>query len=205
MTAVTEPAGMSGPGKDSEQAGSEGVLPAASDEFADAVDEQLVRQLAGRAAGAGLSLTGEGGLLQRLTKIVLEGALEGEMDAHLGYARHDPAGRDGGNSRNGKRAKTVLTDIGPVEVGVPRDRDASFEPRIVAKRQRRMAGVNDLVVSLVAKGLTTGEVAAHLAEIYDIEVSRETISNITDRVLDGLAEWQSRPLDQGRFLAMVAN
>jgi putative transposase len=195
MTAVTEPAGMSGPAKDGERAGSEGVLPAASTELVDAVDEQLVRQLAGRAVGAGLSLTGEGGLLQRLTKIVLEGALEGEMDAHLGYARHDPAGRDGGNSRNGKRAKTVLTDIGPVQVGVPRDRDASFEPRIVAKRQRRMAGVNDLVVSLVAKGLTTGEVAAHLAEIYDIEVSRETISNITDRVLDGLAEWQSRPLD----------
>jgi putative transposase len=195
MAAVTEPAGMSGPAEDSERAGSEGVLPAAGDEFADAVDEQLVRQLAGRAVGAGLSLTGEGGLLQRLTKIVLEGALEGEMDAHLGYARHDPAGRDGGNSRNGMRAKTVLTDIGPVQVEVPRDRDASFEPRIVAKRQRRMAGVNDLVVSLVAKGLTTGEVAAHLAEIYDIEVSRETISNITDRVLDGLAEWQSRPLD----------
>jgi transposase-like protein len=195
MAAVTEPAGMSGPAEDSERTGSEGVLPAASAEPVDAVDEQLVRQLAGRAVGAGLSLTGEGGLLQRLTKIVLEGALEGEMDAHLGYARHDPEGRDGGNSRNGKRAKTVLTDIGPVEVGVPRDRDASFEPRIVAKRQRRMAGVNDLVVSLVAKGLTTGEVAAHLAEIYDIEVSRETISNITDRVLDGLAEWQSRPLD----------
>ena len=195
MTAVTEPAGMSGPVEASEQMAAGGVLPAASAELVDAVDEQLVRQLAGRAAGAGLSLTGEGGLLQRLTKIVLEGALEGEMDAHLGYARHDPAGRDGGNSRNGRRAKTVLTDIGPVEVGVPRDRDASFEPRIVAKRQRRMAGVNDLVVSLVAKGLTTGEVAAHLAEIYDIEVSRETISNITDRVLDGLAEWQSRPLD----------
>ena len=195
MTAVTEPAGMSGPVEASEQMAAGGVLPAASAELVDAVDEQLVRQLAGRAAGAGLSLTGEGGLLQRLTKIVLEGALEGEMEAHLGYARHDPAGRDGGNSRNGRRAKTVLTDIGPVEVGVPRDRDASFEPRIVAKRQRRMAGVNDLVVSLVAKGLTTGEVAAHLAEIYDIEVSRETISNITDRVLDGLAEWQSRPLD----------
>jgi putative transposase len=186
---------MSGPAEDSERTGSGAALPAAGAEFADAVDEQLVRQLAGRAAGAGLSLTGEGGLLQRLTKIVLEGALEGEMDAHLGYGRHDPAGRDGGNSRNGRRAKTVLTDIGPVEVEVPRDRDASFEPRIVAKRQRRLAGVNDLVVSLVAKGLTTGEVAAHLAEIYDIEVSRETISNITDRVLDGLAEWQSRPLD----------
>src|ERR1039457_6151284 len=148
MTAVTEPAGMSGPAKGSERAGSGGVLPPVSAEFADAVDERLVRQLAGRAGGAGLSLTGEGGLLQRLTKIVLEGALEGEMDAHLGYARHDPAGRDGGNSRNGRRAKTVLTDIGPAGVEVPRDRDASFEPRIVAKRQRRLAGVNDLVVSL---------------------------------------------------------
>src|ERR1039457_3119749 len=195
MTAVMEPAGMSGPAKGSERTGSGGVLPPVSAEFADAVDERLGRQLAGRAGGGGVSLTGEGGLLQRLTKIVLEGALEGEMDAHLGYARHDPAGRDGGNSRNGRRAKTVITDIGPVEVEVPRGRDASFEPRIVAKRQRRLAGVNDLVVSLVAKGLTTGEVAAHLAEIYDIEVSRETISNITDRVLEGLAEWQSRPLD----------
>jgi putative transposase len=195
MTAMTQPAEMSGPAEDSERTGPGGVLPAASDELVDAVDEQLVRQLAGRAVGAGLSLTGEGGLLARLTKIVLEGALEGEMDAHLGYGRHDPAGRDSGNSRNGKRAKTVITDIGPVQVEVPRDRDASFEPKIVAKRQRRMAGVNDLVVSLVAKGLTTGEVAAHLAEIYDIEVSRETISNITDRVLEGLAEWQSRPLD----------
>jgi len=112
--------------------------------------------------GGRLSLTGEGGLLARLTKIALEGALEGEMDAQLGYARHDPAGRDGGNSRNGRRAKTVVTDIGPVEVEVPRDRDASLLTGIVAKRQRRMAGVNDLVVSLVAKGLTTGEVAAHL-------------------------------------------
>ncbi len=129
---------------------------------------------------------------------MLEGALEGETDARLGYARHDPAGRDGGNSRNGKRAKTVITDIGPVEVEVPRDRDASFEPQIVAKRQRRLPGVSDLVVSLVAKSLTTGEVAAHLAEIYDIQVSRETISNITDRVLEGLAEWQSRPLDPRR-------
>lgn len=195
MTAMMDPAEMTGPAGDSERAEAAGVVPAASDELVDAVDEQLVRQLAGRAVSAGVSLTGEGGLLARLTKIVLEGALEGEMDAHLGYGRHAPAGRDGGNSRNGKRAKTVITDIGPVQVEVPRDRDASFEPKIVAKRQRRMAGVNDLVVSLVAKGLTTGEVAAHLAEIYDIEVSRETISNITDRVLEGLAEWQSRPLD----------
>jgi putative transposase len=117
------------------------------------------------------------------------------MDAHLGYAKHDPAGRDGGNSRNGHRAKTVLTETGPVQVEVPRDRDASFAPVIVAKRQQRTGGVDDLVISLVAKGLTTGEVIAHLAEIYGAEVSRDTISAITDRVLDGLAEWQSRPLD----------
>jgi putative transposase len=161
----------------------------------EAAELELARQLAQRAQAEGLSLTGPGGLLGRLTKVVLEGALEGEMDAHLGYAWHDPAGRDGGNSRNGHRAKTVLTDVGPVQVDVPRDRDASFAPKIVAKRQRRLGGVDDMVISLVAKGLTTGEVQAHLAEIYGAEVSRDQISTITDRVLEGLAEWQSRPLD----------
>ena len=160
-----------------------------------AADRELARQLAEQAKAEGLSLTGPGGLLGRLTKVVLEGALEGELDAHLGYSKHDPAGRDGGNSRNGHRPKTVLTEAGPVELAVPRDRDASFAPKIVAKRQRRLPGVDDLVISLVAKGLTTGEVAAHLAEVYGAEVSRDTISTITDRVLDGLAEWQSRPLD----------
>src|SRR6516165_10569815 len=160
-----------------------------------AADEQLLKELTERARAGGLKLTGEGGLLGKLTKMVVEGALEGEMDAHLGYARHDPAGRDGGNSRNGHRSKTVLTEAGPVEISVPRDRDASFEPKVVAKRQRRLGGIDDMVISLVAKGLTTGEVQAHLAEIYGTEVSRDTISAITDRVLDGLAEWQSRPLD----------
>jgi putative transposase len=126
---------------------------------------------------------------------VLETALGGEMDDHLGYGRHDPAGRDGGNSRNGYRAKTVLTGIGPVEIAVPRDLDASFNPQIVRKRQRRLSGMGDLAISLVAKGLTTGEVQAHLAEVYGAEVSRETISAITDRVLEGMADWQSRPLD----------
>jgi transposase-like protein len=195
MTAMSERAETAGPAEAAGEVAAGPVLPAADAELVDAVDEQLVRQLAGRAEAAGLSLTGEGGLLARLTKIVLEGALEGEMDAHLGYARHERAGGENGNARNGRRAKTVLTDVGPVQIEVPRDRDASFAPQVVAKRQRRLAGVSDLVISLVAKGLTTGEVAAHLAEIYDIEVSRETISNITDRVLEGLAEWQSRPLD----------
>jgi putative transposase len=154
-----------------------------------AEDAELVRQLGERAQAEGLRLTGADGLLARLAKIVIEGALEGEMDAHLGYGKHDPAGRDGGNSRNGYRAKTVLTEAGPVPVEVPRDRDASFSPQLVAKRQRRLSGVDDLVISLVAKGLTSGEVAAHLAEVYGIEVSKDLISTITDRVLEGLAEW----------------
>jgi putative transposase len=172
-----------------------GAVPAGDDCRVDPVDEQLVRELAERARAEGVSLTGPGGLLGQLTKVVLESALDGEMDAHLGYRKHDPAGDGSGNSRNGRRAKTVLTEAGPVGIEVPRDRDASFAPVIVPKRARRLGGVDDMVISLVAKGLTTGEVQAHLAEIYRAQVSRETISTITDRVLDGLAEWQSRPLD----------
>jgi len=160
-----------------------------------AADEQLIRELTDRARTGGLRLTGEGGLLGKLTKMVIEGALEGELDDHLGYAKNDPAGRDGGNSRNGHRGKTVLTDTGPVEITVPRDRDSSFEPKIVAKRQRRLTGVDDMVISLSAKGLTHGEISAHLLEVYGAEVSKQTITAITDRVMEGLADWQSRPLD----------
>jgi putative transposase len=165
------------------------------DELLDAVDEQLIEQLAERAQARGLQLTGEGGLLARLTKTLVDSALEGEMDDHLGYSKHDPAGRNGGNSRNGRRGKTVLTEVGPVAVAVPRDRDGSFEPRLVPKHARRLSGIEDLVISLSAKGLTTGEIAAHLGEVYGASVSKQTISTITDRVLDGMAEWQSRPLD----------
>jgi putative transposase len=160
-----------------------------------AVDERVVRELAEWARAEGLQMTGEGGLLARLTKRVFESAIEGEMDDHLGYGKHDPAGRDGGNSRNGKRAKTVLTEVGPVELEVPRDRDASFTPQLVKKRQRRLTGVDDMVLSLSAKGLTHGEISAHLAEIYGAQVSKQAISTITDRVMDGMAEWQNRPLD----------
>ncbi len=160
-----------------------------------AADAQVLTELTARARASGLALTGEGGLLGQLTKMVIENALEGELDDHLGYGKHDPAGRDGGNSRNGYRGKTLLTDIGKVEVAVPRDRDGSFEPKIVAKRQRRLTGVEDMVISLSAKGLTHGEISAHLAEVYGAEVSRTTISAITDRVLEGMGDWQSRPLD----------
>lgn len=158
-------------------------------------DQQLIAMLVDRARGDGLKLTGEGGLLQQLTKRVLESALDGEITDHVGYDKHDPAGRGSGNTRNGSRTKTVQTEIGPVEVRVPRDAAGTFEPQIVRKRQRRLSGVDDLVLSLSAKGLTHGEISAHLAEVYGAEVSKQTISTITDKVIDGMAEWQNRPLD----------
>jgi transposase-like protein len=164
-------------------------------ELGQLLDGDVVARLTKDAQAAGIPLAGEGGLLKQLTKMVLEAALQGEMDAHLGYGKHDPAGRTGGNSRNGTRSKTVVTDIGSVQIEVPRDRDASFTPRMVAKRQRRLSGVDDLVISLTARGLTSGEICAHLAEVYGTSVSKETISTITDRVLDTMAEWQARPLD----------
>ena len=160
------------------------------------VDEELAQELVERARSEGVELVGPGGLLTGLTKTVLETALEAELDEHLGYPKHAVEGRDKGNSRNGSRSKTVLTEVGEVELEVPRDRDGSFEPKIVRKRQRRLAGVDELVISLAAKGLTTGEIAAHLADVYGAEVSRDTISRITDRVVEELASWQSRPLDR---------
>src|SRR3954470_6681136 len=119
----------------------------------DGLDEQLVAELMSRVKAGGLALTGEGGVLAQLTKRLLESALEGEITDHLGYDKHDPAGRGTGNSRNGTRAKTVLTDVGPVELEVPRDRNGSFEPKIVAKRQKRLTGVDEMVISLAAKGV----------------------------------------------------
>jgi putative transposase len=161
----------------------------------DGLDEQLIDQLVGQARAGGLRLTGEGGVLQQLTKRFLESALEGEISDHLGYDKHDPAGRGTGNSRNGARSKTVLTDVGAVTIDVPRDRDASFEPKIVAKRQKRLSGVEEMVISLSAKGLTTGEISGYLAEVYGAQVSRQTISTITDKVVEGMVEWKNRALD----------
>lgn len=153
------------------------------------MDDRLIDELVSRAQAEGLQLTGEGGLLQQLTKRLLESALEGEITDHLGYDKHDLAGKNGGSSRSGTRAKTVLTDVGPVEISVLRDREGSFEPKIVKKRQKRLSGVDEMVISLAAKGLTTGEAQAHLSEVYGAEVSRQTISTITDKVAEGMAEW----------------
>jgi putative transposase len=157
---------------------------------ADGLAEQLVAQ----AREKGVELVGPDGLLSRLTKRVLETALEAEMSEHLGYEKHDPAGRNHGNSRNGIRSKTVLTEIGPVEIDVPRDIDASFQPRIVRKRQRRLTGVDQIVLSLSARGLTTGEISAHFAEVYGASVSKDTVSVITDQVIEEMTAWMSRPL-----------
>jgi len=159
-------------------------------------ERSLAEQLVDQARADGKNLVGPGGLLSDLTKQVLETGLEVEMEEHLGYPKHAVEGRNGGNSRNGSRSKTVITEIGPIELEVPRDRDGSFEPATVRKNQRRLDGVDSMVISLTAKGLTTGEVEAHLAEVYSTNISRETISKITDRVLGELAEWQNRPLDR---------
>jgi putative transposase len=162
-----------------------------------AIDQaQLAHELVEQARAEGVELVGPGGLLTGLTKAVLETALEAELSAHLGYDKNDPAGRNGQNSRNGTRTKTVLTGIGPVEIEVPRDRDGSFDPVIVKKRQRRLDSIDQIVLSLTARGLTTGEVAAHFAEIYGASVSKDTISKITDKVIEEMNEWLGRPLDK---------
>ena len=142
-------------------------------------------------------MTGPDGLLKQFTKSVLETALNEEVTEHLGHEKHRaPEERDSTNVRKGTRLKTVLTEAtGQVEIDVPRDRDGSFEPQIVKKRQRRLTVADEIVLSFYAKGLTTGEISAHFAEIYGASVSKETISRITDKVMEEMSEWSHRPLD----------
>ena len=159
-------------------------------------EEKVAEELVARAREQGLSLTGPDGLLKQLTKTVLETALNQELTEHLGHDKHGPAGNESGNVRNGIRPKTVLTEgSGQVGVDVPRDRNGTFEPQIVRKRQRRLSGVDEMVLSLYAKGLTTGEISAHFAEIYGASVSKETISRITGKVIEEMTDWCNRPLD----------
>ncbi|AKT52125.1 transposase [Arsenicicoccus sp. oral taxon 190] len=162
-----------------------------------AANAAVIRQMVLAAKDAGMDLTGPDGLLKQLTKMVVETALDEEMSEHLGYDKHDPAGRGSGNSRNGMRSKTVITDnAGPVEIEVPRDRNGSFEPQLVKKRQRRLGDLDAMVLSLYAKGLTTGEISAHLAEVYGASVSKDTVSRITDRVVEEMTTWWARPLEK---------
>ncbi|NUP74396.1 MAG: IS256 family transposase [Sinomonas sp.] len=155
--------------------------------------KELAERLLAQAKEQGVSLVGPGGLLAGLTKTVLETALEAELTEHLGHEHGETP--LGSNVRNGTRPKTVLTQIGPVQIEVPRDRDGSFAPVIVPKRARRLGGVDEIVLSLSARGLTTGEIAAHFDEVYGAAVSKDTVSRITDKVAGEMAEWSSRPLD----------
>src|ERR1700691_5937051 len=160
-------------------------------------EQAAATELVRLAKEQGLSLTGPDGLLKLLTKSVIEIALSEEMTDHLGYEKHDPAGVGSENIRNGTRSKTgVSGNSGPVEIDVPRDRAGTFEPQIVKKRQRRLGEVDEIVLSLYAKGLTTGEISAHFAEIYGASVSKETVSRITDKVIEEMQAWQNRPLGE---------
>ena len=138
---------------------------------------------------------GENGLLKRLTKALLERALNAELTHHLGYEKHDPAGHNSGNSRNGVSSKTVKGEFGEIVVDTPRDRNGSFEPQIPGKHQTRFEGFDNKILSLYARGMTTREIQGHLQEMYGVEVSPTLISDVTDAVLDEVKAWQNRPLE----------
>ena len=140
-------------------------------------------------------LLGEEGIIQELTRRLLERALEGEMVDHLGYLKHAPEGKGSGNSRNGHGEKTVTGKSGKMKLKVPRDRRSEFEPQIVGKRQKRFDGFDDRIISLYARGMTVREIQGHLHEMYKVEVSPTLISSVTDAVLEDVKAWQSRPLD----------
>jgi putative transposase len=140
-------------------------------------------------------LIGETGLLKQLTKALLERAMSAELTQHLGYEKHDPAGYNSGNSRNGTTPKTIKGDFGAMAIETPRDRNGSFEPQILPKHQTRFDGFDDKIVSMYARGMTTREIQGHLREMYGVEVSPALVSEVTDAVLDEVKTWQNRPLE----------
>jgi putative transposase len=155
-------------------------------------DKLLDELLAGKSPE---EILGKDGLLDDLTRRLVNRALEGEMTHHLGYPPHSPAGQHSGNSRNGKTTKTVKGKTGEMEIAVPRDRNGAFEPQLVKKHQRRLPGFDDKVVALYARGLTTREITGHLKELYGVDVSPSLISAVTDTVIEDVKAWQGRPLD----------
>ena len=168
----------------------------ASQRLVEAFSPATIDALLKEAKSAGTPIDGVDGLLNQMTKAVLERALQAEMTDHLGYDAGDPSGHGSGNSRNGRSRKTVSTRNGPVDIEVPRDRNASFEPTIVPKRSRRIGNIDDMILSLYSRGMTTRDIEAHLLEVYGVNASRELISNVTDVVVDEIKAWQSRPLDE---------
>lgn len=140
-------------------------------------------------------ITGPNGLLKIFTKRVLENAMNAEMTNHLGYEKHQAIYGKTSNSRNGKSQKTVKTEIGDIDIDVPRDRNAEFEPQIIKKHQRRFEGFDSQIISMYARGMTTRDIQGHLMDIYGVEVSPDLISDVTNSVIDDVREWQNRPLD----------
>ena len=168
---------------------------AAARRLAEVLSPAAIESLVKDADMSGMGLDGPDGLFNRMTKAVLERALQVEMVDHLGYEKGDSTGHGSGNSRNGSTSKNVITNSGSVQLNVPRDRAGSFEPRIVPKRARRLGSVDDMILSLYARGMTTRDIKEHLAEVYGAEVSPGLISNVTDVVQDEITQWQTRPLD----------
>src|SRR5512146_1176142 len=159
-----------------------------------AIDKELIDKLLADYKGPE-DLVGEHGLLKQLTKALVERAMEAELTHHLGYAKHDPAGRGTGNARNGRSKKTIQGDFGQAEIEVPRDRNGSLQPQIVPPHERRFTGFDDKILSLYARGMTTREIQGHLQEVYGVEVSPSLISEVTDAILDEVRAWQMRPLE----------
>lgn len=159
------------------------------------IDDAMLDRLMAQVDAEGLELLGPDGVLTELTSRIMNKAMETEMTDHIGYEKGDVAGWGSGNVRNGSYPKTVLTDAGGIPISVPRDRNASFDPQLIPKHQRRISGFNDLVIGLVARGMTTRDVQAHIADVYQVDISAELVSKITDAVLPELREWQQRPLD----------
>jgi putative transposase len=159
------------------------------------IPAELVDQLMAKVHADGLELLGEGGVLTELTKRLLERALDEELTVELGYERGDPAGHGSGNSRNGTTPKRVLTEVGPVDLDVPRDRNGNFEPQIVPKGARRLERFNANIIALYSRGLSTRDIRRELKRMYSVDVSADLISRVTAGVVDELREWQNRPLD----------
>jgi putative transposase len=159
------------------------------------LDQGFLDELMDRVDEGGVQLTGEGGFLPELVKRVLEAGLQAELTGHLGYEKHDPAGHGSGNSRNGSTGKRLGTEVGDLELATPRDRNGSFEPRLIPKGQRRVGGLSDMIISLYAGGMTIRDIQAHLERTLGTELSHETIANITDAVADEVKAWQARPLE----------
>lgn len=168
----------------------------ASRRLVEVLDPSVIDALLADAQATGMPIDGVEGLLNRMNKAVIERALAAEMTHELGYERGDPTGVGSGNSRNGYAAKTISTPNGPVMINVPRDRNGVFQPRIVPKHARRLGQIDEMILSLYARGMTTRDIEAHLREVYGVDASRELISNVTDVVADEIELWRNRPVDE---------